>query len=602
MDLPLQHFMGTAELGPHRWSNVLDLDGEFGRGDVALAGRPLEAYIEVAARCNLRCPMCPITVDPRYAPGAGLPPLLSPQNFERLVPFFPTLYRAYLVGLGEPLLNPHLPRYAERLASDGVETWLTTNGTLIHKREAEALVASGLTRITVSIDGATPATYERLRRHGKFDDVKRGLISIGAARNGRTRPIFVLSIVAMASNVHELSRLVELCAEVGADGVFAETLYPFSHPALEAFCEDESLANLPARDVEDLFEAARLRAMSLGVGWWSRVAEKRDLLLPSAAAASSREVSQQGTASHGNPSPASFETALSLPWPCSEPWATINVSASGAVRTCCFNNTAFGNLDKDGIETIWNSPAYQALRREHAKGRAPDSCGPCVRNGRLKRSAFLSLPDHRVVPRPSAPERDIVLLTPGDGELISGTAIVVGHLGQADNARALERAELPELFVDDSLIAYLKDYALIDGNWFAAPVPIGFVTEGAHGLSLRRDGRLLTTVKRLQVGKVVGNDERQSAVARLAIRVALSSHEPSPGLSISGQPHPIERWIVGPYGNGWLGVAVVDVSSLLPGPHDVELAFTQHPPHRSRLERLGRERAVASVTAERPAA
>ena len=86
-----------------RLSNTLRVQRAYRTGQWESGAGPLIAYIEVAARCNLRCPMCPITVDWRYAPGSGLPALLSAALFDRLSGVFPTLRRAHLFGLGEPL-------------------------------------------------------------------------------------------------------------------------------------------------------------------------------------------------------------------------------------------------------------------------------------------------------------------------------------------------------------------------------------------------------------------------------------------------------------------------------------------------------------------
>ncbi len=81
------------QMDPARWTNILQLDREYAAGQATLSARPLEAYIEVAARCNLRCQMCPIIVDPRYQSGSGFPALLSEEMFDRLAPVFPTLKR-----------------------------------------------------------------------------------------------------------------------------------------------------------------------------------------------------------------------------------------------------------------------------------------------------------------------------------------------------------------------------------------------------------------------------------------------------------------------------------------------------------------------------
>lgn len=236
-----------------RWSSLVALDAAYRDGATHLPAGPLELYVEVAARCNLRCRMCPITVDPRYQPQSGGPGLFPEELFERLEPLLPTLRRVYLQGLGEPTLHPRLVDFTARLATAGVEVWVTTNGTLVDEALAESLARAGLARVTVSLDGATAATYERVRVRGRFADLRRGLLALGAARRRHGRPALHLSLIGMASNLHELEALVDLCAEVGGDGVSLEALYAWEHPDLEAFAA--------------LVEGARRRAERLGLAF-----------------------------------------------------------------------------------------------------------------------------------------------------------------------------------------------------------------------------------------------------------------------------------------------------------------------------------------------
>jgi MoaA/NifB/PqqE/SkfB family radical SAM enzyme len=508
--------------GPHldaaRWSNIVALDGAYAAGKGRLAATPLEAYVEVSARCNLRCRMCAITVDPRYDPHSGNPPLLTSQLFDRLEPLIPTLQRVYLQGLGEPFLNRELTGFAERLAAAGVEVWITTNATLVREPQAEALALAGVTRITVSIDAATAATYERIRVRGNFEHTLRGIRALGAARRRHGRPKLFLSLIAMASNLAELPRVVELCAEVGGDGVFVESLYGF--PGLEEFTRQEVLHQLEPGRIEELLEAARSRAASLGIELVSRLDELA-LFSASVGGPAPPATARQGAAAHAGPDGLEGQDAreepdarerqdarevqeapnagdeakpapaagaagapLALPWACSEPWATINVNASGDVRTCCFNNQVFGNLARQPFDEIWNGEAYQEMRADHIAGRVPASCSTCVRHGRVKRSGFLAprRPQEGAAHQPAGRAR---LLAPADGELIAGPLVVVGQLPPR---LPQPTPELPELCINGVLLVRLRDFAVIDGDRFAAAIAIPWVTTGAYVLSLSPAG------------------------------------------------------------------------------------------------------------------
>jgi MoaA/NifB/PqqE/SkfB family radical SAM enzyme len=254
-----------------RWTNVAAARNEYeAGGELAGGGGPLEAFFEVAARCNLRCQMCAINVDTRYQPRSGRPPFFEPELFARLRPIFPTLLRAYLFGLGEPTLNKHLVDYIAELSAAGVEVWFNTNGTLIDEAKAEAIARAGASKITVSIDGATAETYETIRRGAKFDAVLRGIRALVAAKIEVN-----LSFVAMSSNIHELPALVDLCAELGASGVHVEPL--FAQPASSELMEHYGRENLGAAttDVAALFDEAFHRADGAGVEVVTRFAGER---------------------------------------------------------------------------------------------------------------------------------------------------------------------------------------------------------------------------------------------------------------------------------------------------------------------------------------
>jgi MoaA/NifB/PqqE/SkfB family radical SAM enzyme len=633
-----------------RWSNTLALDGDFAAGQARLSATPLEAYIEVSARCNLRCQMCPITVDPRYDPHSGRPPLLTADLFARLEPLFPTLKRVYLFGLGEPFLHRELIPWVRRLAGAGIEVWVTTNATLIRDEQAEALAVAGLARVTVSIDGATAPTYERIRVRAKFADLMRGLRALGAARRRHGRPKLYFNFIAMAGNLHELPRLVELCAEIGGDGLHVEGLYDW--PMLEEFSRQENLGHLDPRRVEDLVAAGRELAAGYGLEWYSRLDElavfedgvraaeftagadhaAAEATVASATAhARSPAASPAATVAPMAPleplapivpapeiEPAAEANDLVLPWACSEPWTTINVNASGEVRTCCFNNEIFGNLNEQTFDAVWNSTGYRALRAAHVALQVPDSCAVCVRNGRVKRHAFIA--PRRSPEEPAVAERRIRLLTPEDGELINGPLVVVGTLPVPDRRRsgsaagrqlpsgaAGGRRELPELWLDGVRLACLSDYALFDDDRFAAVLAIPWVTPGSYTVSLALPGEPgvpATTweARRIQVGRLAGDaadptryashqvpppPPTLAAAARLAFAVPLARRETRPTLLLRGMRQPLAEWLCLWQGTTWLGIAVADVRGVAPGSYPLVLRLRHQPPFERPFERLG---------------
>src|SRR5688572_8243948 len=127
-------------------------------------GRPMrDLRISVTDRCNFRCVYCM----PREVFEAGhefLPQsaILSFEEITRLARIFVGLgvQKIRLTG-GEPLVRKQLPRLVGMLSGLGVETTLTTNGSLLAK-QARALKDAGLERVTVSLDSLDEATFRAM--------------------------------------------------------------------------------------------------------------------------------------------------------------------------------------------------------------------------------------------------------------------------------------------------------------------------------------------------------------------------------------------------------------------------------------------------------
>ncbi len=545
-----------------RWENIERARTAYERGATTTSEGPIEAFFEIAARCNLRCQMCAINYDARYKNSAERPAIFAPELFGRLAGAFPTLVRAYLFGLGEPLLNPHLPEYVRRLASTGVEVWFNTNATLIDDEKAEELAAAGAGRITVSIDGATRETYERIRRGGSFDAVTRGIRALVEAGRRHGRPNVNLSFVAMRSNIEELPLMADLCAELGATGVHVEPLYAQQQPELEAHYRDENLATIEPARVEALLAEAMRRASGHGV----------DIV--------SRFLAGSGSFDYVERAP-----TLGVSWICTEPWSSIWVTAAGEVRTCCINETSFGNLLEQSFDEIWNGNAFRRFREQHAtRTTEPAGCSNCIRNGRPRHSPYFKTVE-AVTYRPlqfsaidSEPPSQIDW--PPSGAIVTDPLIVTG--------RRTERTTTPvhwELMIDRQVVGSVDDESLTDDGSFLICGAAPYLTEGAHVLWLREGGG--DDPRGWGHREVFfwrgGTDSSAIAVTSLAALQVTRARRPHRVL-VNGHPW---RNVSLALRRGGPPVLLVDTSTLESGIYDVELRGLWWQLATFRLERLG---------------
>ena len=167
-------------------------------------GRPLhDLRISVTDRCNFRCVYCmPRAVfgrDHAFLPRAEL---LTFEEIARLVRSFTDLgvEKVRLTG-GEPLVRRELPTLVGMLAQVPRvrDLTLTTNGVLLAE-QAEALRASGLHRVTISLDADDDATFMRMNDAGV--PVSRVLAGIEAAEAAGLGPIKLNMVVKRGWNEH----------------------------------------------------------------------------------------------------------------------------------------------------------------------------------------------------------------------------------------------------------------------------------------------------------------------------------------------------------------------------------------------------------------
>ena len=192
---------------------------------------PRFAQIEPIGRCNLACRMC--TVNDRGDTVSEM----SLARFESLLDQLPGLEELHLQGLGEPMLHPRFFDMVTLAAQRGIRVSANTNLTLLTPERARCCVESGLASISVSLDGASAAVYESIRRKASFAKVVRNLGRLVDARDAACSPLEVRGVmVLMRANLHELPALLQLLHD-----------YRVRELLVQRLSSDLSQPQLPAR-------------------------------------------------------------------------------------------------------------------------------------------------------------------------------------------------------------------------------------------------------------------------------------------------------------------------------------------------------------------
>jgi len=222
-------------------------------------GRPLrDLRISVTDRCNFRCSYCmPKEVFDRHYAFLPQASLLSFEEITRTAAVFAAhgTTKLRLTG-GEPLLRRHLHVLIEQLSAlrghegQPLDITLTTNGSLL-ARQAGALRAAGLKRVTVSLDALDDNVFQRMNDVGfPVADVLEG---IDAAVHAGLSPVKVNMVVKRGTNDHEIVPLARHVRERWGPAVVLRFIEYMDVGASNGWRMDEVL---PSADVRARLAAA----------------------------------------------------------------------------------------------------------------------------------------------------------------------------------------------------------------------------------------------------------------------------------------------------------------------------------------------------------
>ena len=335
------------------------LDGAFHGDDTTTAAPPLPRFVQIepVGQCNLRCQMCAIQFR-RDGPPHGPLAFLAFEDFQRLIEGFGDIDELQLQGLGEPTMHPRFFDMVAWASARGIRVSTNSNLTLWSRRRALQCVESGLAALHVSLDAATPALYERIRRGARFSKVIRNLRRVMAAREAVDSPLHVRIVtVLMRQNVHELPAIVQLASAEGVHDMFVQYLchdfeehsLPAEYRPMREFIHEQALDGFPRLALADAFEEARAAAVLGGV----------NLRLPSLQPRATTGAERR----------------------CDWPWRGAYISYRGDAMPCCMVGTPdrinFGNMLEHGVAPIWQGAPYRHFREQLAGDEPSSICRSC---------------------------------------------------------------------------------------------------------------------------------------------------------------------------------------------------------------------------------
>ena len=218
---------------------------------------PLFVSVEPANICQLRCPECPVgvrnklkTIDHRPSTNDQRLTTNDPLSMSRdvwqrtLAEVRDTALVIQFYFQGEPLLNKNLPAMIREAHEAGLYTIVSTNAQALTPAMADALVAAGLDRIIISMDGLTEESYNAYRVGGSLEKTKAAIRYLSEAKNKKNlspftfhlSPLIELQCLRLKTNEHEWQAFKREYKALGADRLVFKTaqLYDYQngHPLM----------------------------------------------------------------------------------------------------------------------------------------------------------------------------------------------------------------------------------------------------------------------------------------------------------------------------------------------------------------------------------
>ncbi len=296
-------------------------------------GKPFALSIEPTTACNLGCPECPSGLK-QFTRDTGKISVSKHQDWLENLPKSVFYINYYFQG--EPFLHPQFLELIYAAKKQRIYTATSTNAHFISAKKASEIVASGLDRLIISIDGLTQETYEAYRVHGQLSKViEASKFLVEAKRKAQSStPHLIFQFLVVKANEHQIPEVQRLAQEIGIDEVRFKTaqVYDFKH------------GNPLIPDNEK----------------YSRYAKLKD---------GTYVFKYRGGDS------------------CWRMWSSSVLTWDGKVVPCCFDKDAkhvLGSLENQTFQEIWNNKAYRSFRNAVFRNRnGIEICKNCAEGAKV---------------------------------------------------------------------------------------------------------------------------------------------------------------------------------------------------------------------------
>jgi MoaA/NifB/PqqE/SkfB family radical SAM enzyme len=219
----------VENLTARKFANLLIASAQFLLKHEVMKAWPVIVKIDISPLCNLQCTVCvhaSPTGDARESLKAQVfspDQKMSLNQFKRIIAEVSGNSLAVsMYYLGDPLVHPDLDVMCTIARQANLNSHISTNFSFnLSDERIRNLVTSGLTHLTVCVDGFTQETYERTRVGGRLDVVLDNLRRVVQCRSeiGGRYPRIEVQFIKYRHNLDELNDALRYFSALGVDQV-----------------------------------------------------------------------------------------------------------------------------------------------------------------------------------------------------------------------------------------------------------------------------------------------------------------------------------------------------------------------------------------------
>ncbi len=304
---------------------------------------------ETTRNCNLACVHCRAAAT--QGPYAG--ELDTERAFNLLDQIAEVAKPIIILTGGEPLLRDDIFDIAKHGHALGLKMVMAPNGTLITAAVAQKMAASGIRRISASIDGATKAFHDRFRGvDGAFDAAIQGIEHVK-----RAGIEFQINTTVTQANLDQIPRILELAEQLGAAAHHIFLLVP------------------TGRGKYIVDQAIDAEAYEATLNWFYDQRDRTTLQLKATCAPHYYRILRQRAKAEGKTVTFQTHGLDAVTRGCLAGTGFCFISHTGVVQPCGYTDVQCGDITQTTFGEVWHhSPVFLKLRDFKA---LEGKCGAC---------------------------------------------------------------------------------------------------------------------------------------------------------------------------------------------------------------------------------